>query len=291
MYSKDGITWEAHEFAGKPGHDQNDLKAIAHGNGITVVVGGYFKSNIFNTTNGKTWEKSKFNIGVLSGVVFEEGQFTIMNEGGNMARSKDGKKWKQVSKNIIGPWAKEKAKELGIEKLKYNIRMWKFANGTYVGAGDNGVICTTSNFKKFDMQKSPGEIKRFRLASNGSVFVAVDGSGGKYASYSSDGKTWTPIDVKLNGKEKIKDILFDGERFILKVQDYGLESSDGKNWKKIKNATFPGTLIVTPKAYFSAGPWYKYSEKTKVSFDKGKTWKDCKFPAKAAFRHVLYIED
>ena len=291
MYSKDGIKWEAHEFIGKPGHDQNDLKAIAHGNGITVVVGGFFKSNIFTTTDGKTWEKSKYNIGVLSGVVFEEGKFTIMNEGGNMATSKDGKNWKQVAKNVVGPWAKEEAKKLGLDKLKSNIRMWKYANGAYVGAGDNGVICTTSNFKKFDLQKSPGDVKRFRLSSNGKVFVAADNNGGKYASYSTDGKTWTAIDVKLDPKEKIKDIVFDGERFIMKIQNYGLESTNGKTWKKINNATFPGTLIVTPKAYFSAGPWYKYSEKTKVSFDKGKTWKECQFPAKAAMRYVLYIEN
>ncbi|MCM8527558.1 MAG: hypothetical protein NE327_13640, partial [Lentisphaeraceae bacterium] len=287
----DGITWEAHEFAGKPGHDQNDLKAIAHGNGITVVVGGFFKSNIFTTVDGKSWEKVNYNIGVLSGVVFEDGKFTIMNEGGNMAQSKDGKKWKQVAKNIVGPWAKEEAKRLGMDKLKSNVRMWKYANGTYVGAGDNGVICATSDFKKFDLQKSPGDVKRFRLASNGKVFVAADNNGGKYACYSSDGKKWTSIDVKLSGREKIRDIVFDGERFIMKIQDYGLESTDGKSWKKIKNATFPGTLIVTPKAYFSAGPWYKYTDKPKVSFDKGKTWKECKFPAQAAMRYVLYIED
>ena len=56
MYSKDGINWEAHEFTGKPGHDQNDLKAIAHGNGVTVVVGGFLNPQFYllkTERNGK----------------------------------------------------------------------------------------------------------------------------------------------------------------------------------------------------------------------------------------------
>ena len=290
MYSKDGIKWEHHEFAGRPTHDQNDLKGLARGNGVTVVVGGFSKSNIYITKDGKSWERINFNIGVLSGVVFVDGKFYIFNEGGRTAESKDGKKWKKLSEGVVGKWAKEEAKRRGMDKLKSNVRMWKYANGTFVGAGDNGVIAATKNFKDFHMQKAPGEVKRFRLASNGQVFVAADNNGGKYAYVSKDGKEWQDISPKLTGREKIKDILFDGERFILKIQDYGLESTDGYKWKKIKGATFPGTLIVTPKAYFSAGPWYKYTEKPKVSFDKGKTWKDCKFPAKAAMRYVLYVD-
>ena len=290
MYSKDGVKWEAHEFAGKPGHDENDLKAIARGNGVTVVVGGFFKSNIFLTKDGKTWETVNFNIGVLSGVIFENGKFYIFNEGGNTAESKDGKKWKKLSGAVVSQWAKEEAKKLGLDNLKSNIRMWKFANDTFVGAGDNGVICATKNFKDFHMQKAPGDVKRFRLASGNGVFVAADNNGGKYAFVSKDGKDWTDISPKISDKEKIRDIVFDGERFIMKIQDYGLESKDGKTWKKIKNATFPGTLIVTEKAYFSAGPWYKYTDKPKISFDKGKTWKDCQFPAQSAMRYVLYIE-
>lgn len=43
-----------------------------------------------------------------------------------------------------------------------------------------------------------------------------------------------------------------------------LESKDGLAWNKIKGATFPGTLIVTPEVYFSAGPWYKYTESPKL---------------------------
>ena len=290
MYSKDGIKWEAHAFAGKPGHDQNDLKALANGNGVTVVVGGFSRSNIFVTEDGKAWEKIKFNVGVLSGVIFKNGKFYVFNEGGRTAESKDGKNWKKLSEGVVGKWAKEEAKKLGLEKLKSNVRMWKEANGIFVGAGDNGVICTTSDFKNFHMQKIPGQIKRFRLASNGQVFVAADNNGGKYAYVSKDGKSWKDISPKLSTKEKIKDILFDGERFILKIQNYALESKDGHKWTKIKGATFPGTLIVTPKAYFSAGPWYRYTDKPKVSFDKGKTWKDCQFPAQAAMRYVMYIE-
>lgn len=292
MYSKDGVTWTDHAFVGKPGHDQNDLKGLAHGNGMTVVIGGFSKSNIFVTEDGKKWEKIKFNIGVLSGVIFHKKQFYVFNEGGRIASSKDGKKWKKLTDAKVGAWAKEEAKKLGLDKLKSNIRMWKFANDTFVGAGDNGVVCTTKDFKKFTIQKVGGDVQRFRLASNGKAFVAVDNiKAAQKAFYSTDGIEWKDISPKLSGREKIKDVVFDGERFILKIQNYGLESTDGKNWKKIKNATFPGTLITTPKAYFSAGPWYRYTKDPKVSFDKGKTWKDCKFPADAAMRYVLYIEN
>ena len=290
MYSKDGIKWEYHAFLGKPGHDQNDLKGLARGNGVTIVIGGFSKSNIFLTKNGMKWEKINFNIGVLSGVIFVKGKFYIFNEGGRTAESKDGKNWLKLSEGVVGKWAKEEAKRLGMDKLKSNIRMWKYANGNFVGAGDNGVICATKDFKNFHMQKIQGEIKRFRLASNGHVFVAADNNGGKYAYTSKDGKNWKDISPKLSKREKIKDIVFDGTRFILKINNHGLESTDGYNWERIKGATFPGTLIVTPKAYFSAGPWYNYTDKPKISLDKGKTWKECHFPNKAAMRYVLYIE-
>jgi hypothetical protein len=292
MKSTDGVNWQHHQFDGKPGHDQNDLKAIARGNGLIVVVGGFFKSNIFITKDGENWEKSNHNIGVLSGVVFENGRFYIFNEGGNMASSIDGIKWEKLCGPVVADWAKEEAKRQGIEKLKYNIRMWKYAGGTFVGAGDNGITCATKDFKEFSIQQhKPGELKRFALESNGKVFVAVDNNGGKYAYASNDGVNWKDITPPLTEKEKIKDIVFDGERFILKVQDYCLESIDGFNWKKINGATFPGTLIVTPQAYFSAGPWYAYTDKPKVSFDKGKTWKECKFPAPAAMRYVMYVKE
>lgn len=291
MYSIDGIKWQHHEFISKPGHDQNDLKDIAHGNGITIVVGGFYKSNIFLTKDGKNWGKTNFNIGTLSGIIFINRKFYIFSEGGRIAESKDGKQWSKLSGNVVKEWVKDRGMRFGIGKLKANIRMWKYGNGVFVGAGDNGVICMTKDFKGFHIQKVSDKVKRFRLACNSHVFVAADNIGGKYAYVSKDGKEWKNISTKLNGSDKIKDILFDGDRFILKIQDYGLESKDGESWKKIKGATFPGSLIVTPKAYFSAGHWSRYTDNPQVSFDKGKTWTECKFPSKSTMRYVLYIED
>lgn len=292
MYSEDGIIWTDHHFLGKPKHDQNDLKAIAHGNDITVVVGGFSRSNIFITEDGKSWEKSSFNIGVLSGVVFTNKKFYIFGEGGRVASSKDGKKWKQIADAQVYNWGKEEGKRLGVGSLKVNVRMWKHTNGIFVGAGDNGVICTTENFKKFEIQKAPGNIARFRTAAGNGVFVIADNNkDAQKAFYSTDGKGWRDVSPKLAAGDKIRDVVFDGDRFILLSRKYAWESKDGQNWKKIKGASFSGSLIVTPKAYFLAGPWYSYTDNPKVSFDKGKTWKDCKFPTKAAMRYVIYVEE
>ena len=291
MYSEDGITWTDHHFLGKPGHDQNDLKAIAHGNDVTIAVGGFSRSNIFITPDGKSWEKSKFNMGVLSGVIFENKKFYIFGEGGKMVSSKDGEKWKILTKNVVGDWAKEEAKRQGIDRLKSNVRMWKFSNGSFVGAGDNGVVCQTKDFKKFNIQQLKG-VGRFRLAAGNGYFVAADNNKpGKKAFYSNDGIKWEEISLKIDERDKIRDVVFDGERFILKLSKICYESKDGQSWKKIKRGSFPGTLITSSKAYFSAGPWYRYTDKPKVSFDKGKTWKDCKLPAQAAMRYVIYVED
>ncbi|MCH2209287.1 MAG: hypothetical protein MK132_25965, partial [Lentisphaerales bacterium] len=109
--------------------------------------------------------------------------------------------------------------------------------------------------------------------------------------YSNDGIKWEEISLKIDERDKIRDVVFDGERFILKLSKICYESKDGQSWKKIKRGSFPGTLITSSKAYFSAGPWYRYTDKPKVSFDKGKTWKDCKLPAQAAMRYVIYVED
>ena len=150
MSSLDGITWTNHEFWDKPAHNQNDLKAIAAGNGICVVVGGFSKSNILSTTDGVEWHRNEFNMGVLSGVVFVEDRFLAFGEGGKVADSSDGMSWKIIGDAKVREHLIAEAQEQGLDgPLKSNIRRWAHAGGLFVGSGDSGFLITTRDFESW----------------------------------------------------------------------------------------------------------------------------------------------
>lgn len=182
--SNDGRTWTNHVFEGEPSHNQNDLAAIAVGNGVCVTVGGYFKSNIYVTDDGVNWQKPDFNIGVLSGVIFDGDRFLVFGQGGRVAESKDGLNWEKVGDAEARDYLKEEAEKLGLEKgIKSNIRMWAEANGVYVGAGDNSMIVSTDDLENWHFAERVEPHARLRLASNGERFVV----GGKKNLYWSTG--------------------------------------------------------------------------------------------------------
>jgi hypothetical protein len=291
MSSNDGKVWTNHEFWGEPKHNQEDLKAIAAGNGICVVVGGYFKSNILVTTDGVNWEQPDFNMGVLSGVIFHEGRFLAFGEGGKVAESQDGLEWEIIGDADARAYGKAEGERLGTKAVKVNIRKWREAGGTFVGAGDNGIKVSTQDFENWHFGDRIEPLSRLMLASDGEkTFVAV---GKETVEVSHDGKDWNQVDVPLDGARKFTNILHDGERFILtNSDDKGWESADGEQWTAIEGATFPRTIeAVRPDLLYSFEIYWKFTNELLMSTDGGKSWTPCQLPAPAGITCIVHADE
>lgn len=287
MSSLDGITWTNHEFLGEPKHDQNDLKAIAVGNGACVTVGGFSKSNIFTTTDGVEWTKNEFNIGVLSGVVFHEGRFLVFGEGGRVAASPDGLEWEEIGDAKLRDFQNaEKEREGLAEVVKSNIRRWREAGGTFVGAGDNCILVSTRDFENWTFAERLEPRSRLFIGSDGKGFVV---HGDQTLHHSTDGVNWTEVTPELAENAKFAGLVHDGERYIANLRDgKAWESADGIEWKEI-DETFPGTIAaLRPDLYYSFETYWKPTTDLKRSTDGGKTWESCVLPAPAGITNVIF---
>lgn len=288
LSSLEGVTWSNHVFLDEPSHDQNDLKAIAVGNGACVAVGGFSKSNIFTTTDGVNWEKNEFNIGVLSGVIFHDGRFLAFGEGGRVAASNDGFEWEAIGDAKLRDHLNEEKEKLGLEQvLKSNIRRWREAGGVFVGAGDNGIIVSTSDFENWTFAERPEPQSRLFIESDGRAFVV---RGDRTLHHSTDGVNWTEVTPELVERTKFQSLVHDGERFLVNSRgDEAWESTDGLEWKPVEGETFPGTLAtLAPDLYYSFETYWKFTEDLKRSTDGGKTWESCELPAPAGITNVIF---
>jgi len=290
MSSNDGLVWSNHVFEKDPGHDQTDLKHIAAGNGAVVVVGGFSKSNILTTRDGVDWLINDFNIGALSGVIFVDGQFYAFGEGARVARSPGGEEWEEVGeRDAFRDFLRAEKEAGGLEKtIKSNLRAWRYANGTYVGAGDNSIVATTTDFKDWEFQRlEPRE--RLRPETDGQAFVLW---GGQSLFYSPDGEEWVDVSVDTNDK-RISSVEHDGERFLMNTRSgEAWESPDGKAWSKLDGVEFPGFIAaLRPDLYYSFKNYWQYTEDLKVSTDGGKTWQSTEIPAPAGVTNILFTEE
>ncbi|MGF1483495.1 MAG: hypothetical protein ACFBZ8_03930 [Opitutales bacterium] len=296
MSSNDGRVWTNHVFKGEPKHDQNDLKAIAVGNGACVTVGGFSRSNILTTTDGVEWHISTFNIGVLSGVIFVDGYFHVFGEGGRVARSQDGFDWTEAGK---GDWSqarnfdmrahlKAEAASLGLEKnIKSNIRRWRFANGTFVGAGDNCIIVSTTDFKDWRVAERIEPRSRLSIESDGQGFVV---RGRTTIHHSTDGVTWTDVTPQVSEKTEFRSLVYDGARYLINErQGNGWESAKGTEWTSVAGARFPKTLAaLRPDLLYSFETYWKPTQDMQVSTDGGKNWESVELPAPAGVTNIIH---
>lgn len=290
MSSIDGLNWTHHEFWDKPAHNQNDLKAIAAGNGICVVVGGFSKSNILTTTDGIAWHRNEFNIGVLSGVFFVDDRFIVFGESGRVGASTDGMIWELIGDGKLRDFQNKEMEELELDKpVKSNIRRWRYANDTFVGVGDNCIAVSTQDFETWKFTRTIEPRSRLFIESDGKGFVA---HGDRTLHYSVDGHEWKQVTPEIDDKTRFLTLTHDGERYILNSRTgNGWESSDGQNWKAISGATFPETIAaIRPDLLYSFSIYWKYTEDLKVSRDGGKSWQSTKIPAPTGVTCVVHAK-
>jgi len=293
MASNDGVNWTAHEFVGKPSHNQNDLAAAAVGNGVCVAVGGYSKSNILTTADGKTWTKNKFNAGVLSGVVFVDGRFLAFGQGARAIESRDGMNWSVIAPGAAGDHLAAEAKKLGLDKkIKSNIRAWRYANGRFVGSGDNGFLVTTSDLKNWSFPPRIEPQSRLFIESDGEGFVVY---GHHTVHYSADGLKWVDVTPKEiagseSNRDRLSSLTHDGERYLVNDRrGRGWESKDGKSFSLIEGATFPQNIdAVRPDLMYSFQTYWKATEDFQYTRDGGRTWESAKIPAPVGVTDVIF---
>lgn len=290
LSSPDGLTWSHHQFAGKPAHDQNDLKSLATGNGVAVAVGGFSKSNILTTRDGVEWHISDFNAGVLSGVIFVNDAFHAFGESGKVIRSTDGLEWEVIGDAKTKDYLTAEAQKLGeAGPIKSNIRDWRFANGHFVGSGDNGFLITTTDFQNWDYPPRIDPRSRLYIATDGSGFVVV---GEATLHHSADGLEWKNVTPDLPEGTKFGSLVFDGARYLVNTrQGTGYESADGIEWKELNDVTLPGTLsAVRPDLLYSFETYWKPTENLQYSTDGGKSWKNATLPAPAGVTRIIRAE-
>jgi len=289
MSSLDGIHWTNHTFWGEPAHNQQDLKAIAAGNGICVVVGGFSKSNILTTTDGVNWHENEFNIGVLSGVFFVDGRFLVFSESGRVAESEDGIAWKAAGDARLREFQAAEAERLGLdEPVKSNIRRWRHAHGLFVGAGDNGIIVSTRDFETWQWAERLEPRSRLFIESEGKGFVV---RGDRTLHHSVDGLEWIDVSPGFGERTKLSSLVHDGERFLVNERGTGVawESSDGRTWSEVKGATFPNTIAaVRPDLYYSFDVYWKFTEEMLISTDGGRNWESVVLPGPAGVTCIVH---
>ncbi|QDT37896.1 hypothetical protein [Stratiformator vulcanicus] len=293
MASNDGVTWTAHEFAGKPAHNQNDLAQAAVGNGVCVAIGGYSKSNILTTKDGVEWTKNKFNAGVLSGIVFLDGRFLAFGQGARVIESNDGEKWRVIGDGKLRDHLKKEAESLGLEKpIKSNIRAWRYVNGAFVGCGDNGFLITTRDLKNWTFPPRIEPRSRLFIESDDNGFVVY---GHHTVHHSTDGVRWTdvtPEEVagKTSNRDRLSSLTHDGERFLVNNRrGQGWESADGKDWQLVTDSKFPLNIdAVRPDLIYSFQTYWKATEDLKYSTDGGKSWQSANIPAPVGITDVIF---
>jgi hypothetical protein len=288
MSSADGLTWTNHVFAEKPGHNKNDLKSLATGHGVVVAVGGFSKSNILTTTDGKDWHVNDFNAGVLSGVIFTNGAFHAFGESGKVIRSKDGLMWEVIGDAKTKDHLVAEAQNLGeTAPIKSHIRDWRHAGGRFVGSGDNGFLITTTDFTKWEYPPRIEPRSRLYIETNGSGFVVV---GEATLHHSADGLEWKNVTPALPAGGKFASLVHDGKGYLANTRSgVGFESTDGLQWREIKGATFPGQLAaLRPELIYSFAAYWQYTEALKVSTDGGKTWQNTTIPAPVGVTCIIH---
>lgn len=261
MLSNDGAGWEKHAELGKPGHDQNDLNVCTFFRGAAFVGGGFNQGRLMATRDGVNWSDGVIpGSGPIFGLEVVGDTLYAIDLRGKVFRSLDGEQWKLAATPVMpskthwirctslgngiivgsgdfGPvitfspetddisvtqMAGQTEKNPGIGRVA-------FGNGTFVIAGQDGLLATTTDGKSFVNNKTAPERGNVNsVVWTGDHFLASC----KQGSFSStDGNDWKPVDTKLPYKMDHCGPWLFGWSWPYKIQ----RSGDGRTWQPVSN--------------------------------------------------------
>jgi hypothetical protein len=223
--SKDGLAWKA---AAEPVAE--DLNEIVFGNGVFVAAGW----GIYTSADGERWEKTLGDDRQLSALAFGGGRFVAAaSVPGSIFTSTDGKTWDEVKVDLgrdarIGSLAWGSGRFVGVGEdgqglVSTDGRTWTtvqvpadevydvaFGQERFVAVGGNGEVLTSSDGVQWTVHENSPEIL-FSIAHGDGWFVATGPRGSVYAS--EDGMTWVRIPRVTTWL--LNEAVFTGDRFFL----------------------------------------------------------------------------
>lgn len=126
--SPNGVDWTATST----GYPITDHEGVTYGNGLWMVVGGYFQPNAISTfytsTDAANWARVGPNLGKrLRDVTYARGLFVAVGNDGLVAYSTNGLLWSSGY------------------QANQNLRRVHYANGRFVAVGNDGTLISTPN--------------------------------------------------------------------------------------------------------------------------------------------------
>ena len=256
-----GLTWTD---VSERGFGCYDIRAIAYGNNRFVAGGwgskddpakmGYFEDG------SATWTAvdvrgifGTFDTTTIYGIAYGGGRFVAVGGAfGTMAYSDDGVSWTRVAgdNGLTETWA-----------IAYGMNAegnGRFVAGDTGGAmaySDDGITWSGVSYSAF---RNTSNTTISAIAYGNGTWVAVGGGralnddfkvvyDGKLA-YSSDGESWTVVDVSSIFSNGINAITWGNGRFVVGGHDGKMAySADGVRWTAVSNSTF--TLDINGIAY------------------------------------------
>jgi hypothetical protein len=255
--------------------------AVADGAVNAAGYGNTTNANVFVVGNRNTglgaftprgtpsdWQNTPiFASGHVSSIVFINGTFYAVGEGGNLASSTDGSSWTPISTGLLGG---------------ADIRTIAYGNGNTVIAGTGGQAAyvsgppsATSNWQEIKGLSPTGNYNSVVFAANaGTNGMFVITGQGALSGYSTDGETWYPttnqteiIFPNPGGQSSLKQVTYDPGHQMFVIVGYHkiaygfVNGSGGINWNGVDLVDILGdnnynswlNAVTYANGYFVAG--------------------------------------
>jgi hypothetical protein len=191
-----------------------DILGVAYGAGLYVGVGKIDDGVIVTSTDGETWTERVYpDTGsydrILYGVVYANGAFVAVGDGGVTLKSTDGI-----------TWAYNGAGLLGFNEVTYGA-------GVYVAVGDSGAIHTSPDGESWTSRTSGTTITLYGVAYGNGVFLSSGANTvlGEVTSSIDGGLTWSEENSIIAG-DNVRGIAYGKGVFVI-AADNGIYTTLG----------------------------------------------------------------
>lgn len=248
--TSDGQTWHTEQNPSTgDDHSPDLLRGVAYGDGVFLAVGGDQNSMVMRTTDGVNWEEDLAPFGGqwLGGAAYGNGRWIAAGGVGFAIYSDDGGlNWSEL------------------EGLPFShIRTMAFADGTFIGTGDDGLIITSSDGESFTERRQDGAVRLDYLDWAGGTWVAAgrqwNGNGFDSSCFASaDAQSW--VTCPIEGGSVVHGVYRDGGDVIV--------VGDGGYWRVGGVDDFSWASAEVPEiAYGADGQWVGVRYETLMAGD------------------------